>query len=146
MYFSDMAKVPRRYRLYSFPERETPLGRVHFGGVLPDSTGTGWDGFRKYGMYAAVLITRGGGVYRDTSGREIPLSEGSAILVFPEVPHHYGPGPGMRWDEVLWPFPVPPSMHGEPTAWIRPIRSGACRIPVPNRLSPLPAGQAGRKS
>lgn len=107
MYFSDMAKVPRRYRLYSFPERETPLGRVHFGGVLPDSTGTGWDGFRKYGMYAAVLITRGGGVYRDTSGREIPLSEGSAILVFPEVPHHYGPGPGMRWDEVFVAFSGP---------------------------------------
>ena len=107
MYFPDMARAPDRYRLYSFPERETPLGRVHFGGVLPGSTGTGWDGFRKYGMYAAVLITRGCGVYRDASGREIPLEEGSVILVFPEIPHHYGPPPGTRWDEVFVAFSGP---------------------------------------
>jgi AraC-like DNA-binding protein len=104
MYFSDMAQVPPRYHLYSFPEHETPLGRVHFGGELPESAGTGWDGFRKYGMYAAVLITRGGGVYRDASGREIRLGEGSVIMVFPELPHHYGPGPGLRWDEIFVAF------------------------------------------
>ena len=104
MYFPDMAKVPDRYRLYSFPEQHTPLGRVHFGGELPQSQGTGWDGYRRYGMYAAVLITRGSGVYRDASGRQIALREGCVILVFPEVPHHYGPGPGKRWDEVFVAF------------------------------------------
>jgi AraC-like DNA-binding protein len=104
MYFPDMAKVPDRYRLYSFPEQQTPLGRVHFGGELPQSQGTGWDGYRKYGMYAAVLITRGSGVYRDAAGREIGLSAGCVILVFPEVPHHYGPGPGKCWDEVFVAF------------------------------------------
>jgi AraC-like DNA-binding protein len=104
MYFPDMAKVPDRYRLYSFPEQQTPLGRVHFGGELPQSQGTGWDGYREYGMYAAVLITRGNGVYRDAAGREIGLCEGCVILVFPEVPHHYGPGPGKLWDEVFVAF------------------------------------------
>ena len=104
MYFPDMAKVPDRYRLYSFPEQQTPLGRVHFGGELPQSQGTGWDGYREYGMYAAVLITRGNGVYRDADGREIGLCEGCVILVFPEVPHHYGPAPGKLWDEVFVAF------------------------------------------
>ncbi|MGL5019145.1 MAG: AraC family transcriptional regulator [Luteolibacter sp.] len=99
-----MAHLPHAYRLYSFPEQETPLGRVHFGGDLPGSTGTGWDGFRKYGMYAAVLITRGQGVYRDAFGREIPIGEGSAVLVFPEIPHHYGPSPGETWDEIFVAF------------------------------------------
>ena len=104
MYFPDMAKVPDRYRLYSFPEQQTPLGRVHFGGELPQSQGTGWDGYREYGMYAAVLITRGNGVYRDAAGLEIGLCEGCVILVFPEVPHHYGPAPGKLWDEVFVAF------------------------------------------
>jgi AraC-like DNA-binding protein len=104
MYFPDMAKVPSRYRLYSFPEQQTPLGHVHFGGELPQSQGTGWDGYRKYGMYAAVLITHGSGVYRDVYGREIELGEGSVILVFPEVPHNYGPEPGKCWDEVFVAF------------------------------------------
>jgi len=104
MYFPDMPQVPARYRLYSFPEHGTPLGRVHFGGEMPQSTGTGWEGFRRYGMYAAVLITRGSGVYRDASGREIPLDEGSVVIVFPEILHHYGPGPGKHWDEVFVAF------------------------------------------
>ena len=101
MYFPDMTKTPPRYRLNSFPGRDTPLGRVHFGGEMPRSTGTGWGGFRKYGMYAAVLVTRGNGVYRDASGRDIPLTAGSVIIVFPELPHHYGPPPGHHWDEIF---------------------------------------------
>lgn len=104
MYFPDMPKVPERYRLHSFPEQQTPLGRVHFGGELPRSKGTGWEGFRTYGMYAAVLITRGNGVYHDAARREFPLDTGSVIMVFPEVPHHYGPAPGQCWDEIFVAF------------------------------------------
>ena len=99
-----MRSTPARTTLYSFPDLETPLGRVHFGGILPGSTGTGLKGFRRYGMYAAVLILRGEGIYRDASRREVRLSAGHVIIVFPELPHHYGPLPGSRWDECFVAF------------------------------------------
>ncbi len=91
-------------RLCSFPELETPLGRVHFGGYLPNSNGTGLNGFRHYGMYAAVLLLRGAGVYRDANNHEYGLGRGSLIMVFPEIAHHYGPQSGQRWDEVFVAF------------------------------------------
>jgi AraC-like DNA-binding protein len=99
-----MSRRAPRPQLYSFPDLETPLGRVHFGGFLPASTGTGLKGFRRYGMYAAVLILRGEGIYRDASRREARLSAGQVIMVFPELPHHYGPRPGTRWDECFVAF------------------------------------------
>lgn len=91
-------------QLFTFPDLETPLGRVHFGGNLPNSSGTGLNGYRQYGMYAAVLILSGNGIYRDANDREKSLKPGSVIFVFPELPHHYGPPPGQRWDELFVAF------------------------------------------
>lgn len=99
-----MSNPPRESRLFAFPDFETPLGRVHFGGYLPRSTGTGLNGYRHYGMYAAVLVINGNGIYRDTNRCEHTLGPGSVIMVFPELAHHYGPKPGKRWDEMFVAF------------------------------------------
>jgi AraC-like DNA-binding protein len=99
-----MAEIFKEPRLFSFPDTETPLGRVHFGGLIRQGLGTGLRGYRQYGMYAVVLIQSGEGIYRDARGAEIPLVAGDVIIVFPELPHHYGPLPGGRWDEIFIAF------------------------------------------
>lgn len=100
-------KIPRHTRLFSFPAGESPIGRVHFGGFLRHGSGTGLRGFRLYGMYAAVFVHAGSGIYRDTRGSEIPLSAGDGVIVFPDLGHHYGPRPGESWDEVFIAFSGP---------------------------------------
>jgi hypothetical protein len=99
-----MSDISKDSRLFSFPDIETPLGRLHFGGILRGGIGTGLRGYRQYGMYAVVLVQAGEGIYRDATGAEIPLVAGDVIIVFPELPHHYGPLPGGRWDEAFVAF------------------------------------------
>lgn len=99
-----MSDISKDSRLFSFPDIETPLGRLHFGGMLRGGIGTGLRGYRQYGMYAVVLVQAGEGIYRDATGAEIPLVAGDVIIVFPELPHHYGPLPGGRWDEAFVAF------------------------------------------
>lgn len=98
---------PRRTRLFSFPAEESAVGRVHFGGFLRHGSGTGLRGFRRYGMYAAVFVHAGSGIYGDTRGTEVPLTAGDGLIVFPDLGHHYGPRPGEVWDEVFVAFSGP---------------------------------------
>lgn len=82
----------------------TPLGSVKFGGSLSGSSGTGFTRYRVYGMYALVLLRQGGGRYRDRRGADRRLKAGDLIVVFPELPHQYGPEAGDVWDEVFLSF------------------------------------------
>lgn len=90
--------------LVSFPALSTPLGRLNFGGILLRGSGTGFDAYRVYGMYAVVIITRGSGRYRDLNGNDCELRAGDLIVVFPEVAHQYGPPTGETWDEIFLAF------------------------------------------
>jgi AraC-like DNA-binding protein len=90
--------------LVSFPALSTPLGRLNFGGILLRGSGTGFDTYRLYGMYAVVIITRGRGRYRDLNGYDCELRAGDLIVVFPEVAHQYGPPVGETWDEIFLAF------------------------------------------
>lgn len=82
----------------------TPLGNAEFGGRLSGTSGTGFSRFRVYGMYALVLLLKGGGRYRDRRGMDRRLSAGDLVVVFPEHPHQYGPEAGDVWDEVFIAF------------------------------------------
>ena len=82
----------------------TPLGRAEFGGRLRGTSGTGFTQFRVYGMYALVLLLKGGGRYRDRRGSDRRLVAGDLLVVFPEHPHQYGPEAGDDWDEVFIAF------------------------------------------
>jgi AraC-like DNA-binding protein len=139
--------------LVSFPALGTPLGQLNFGGVLRNGTGTGFDGFRIYGMYAVSLILKGRGKYADASGYQCTVRPGDLIVVFPELAHQYGPPEGETWDEIFVAFegaafdawraeglePARPVWHVDKTAyWFKRIerilkskprtRSDACTV------------------
>ncbi|TAE90949.1 MAG: AraC family transcriptional regulator [Verrucomicrobia bacterium] len=82
----------------------TPIGNAVFGGRLTGTTGTGFAQYRVYGMYALVLLLKGGGRYRDRRGTDQRLSKGDILVVFPETPHQYGPEAADEWDEVFLAF------------------------------------------
>lgn len=83
---------------------QTPIGNLQFGGRLRGTNGTGFSRYRVYGMYALVLLLDGGGRYRDRHGVDRRVGAGDLIVVFPELPHQYGPEPGDNWDEIFVAF------------------------------------------
>jgi AraC-like DNA-binding protein len=83
---------------------QTPIGNAKFGGRLQGTSGTGFAKYRVYGMYALVLLLEGAGRYRDRRGMDRRLKAGDLIVVFPELPHQYGPEQGDTWDEIFIAF------------------------------------------
>lgn len=83
---------------------QTPIGNARFGGRLQGTSGTGFSRYRVYGIYALVLVLEGGGRYRDRHGTDRRLNTGDLIVVFPELPHQYGPEQGDTWDEIFIAF------------------------------------------
>ncbi len=63
--------------------------------------------FRYLQRLALVVVTRGEGHYSDEIGREISISAGDWILVFPELGHCYRPDRPGGWDEVYVMFEGP---------------------------------------
>jgi len=62
---------------------------------------------RVFGSYAVVYALAGHAWYRDAAGHEQPIVPGDLILVFPELPHRYGPRPGEIWSEYFLVFEGP---------------------------------------
>ena len=82
------------------------LGSLSLAGTLRSSRGLPSGQLRVLGSFAVVYIVDGGGQYRDQLGNQSPIKAGDAILVFPEIPHRYGPTSG-RWDEFYAVFSGP---------------------------------------
>jgi AraC-like DNA-binding protein len=113
----------------------SPVGRITLAGLLRNHTGVRDLPPRKLGSYALVYLLRGTGVYGDTTGVRRKLVPGDLLLVFPEIPHWYGPPQGAVWDEFfivfsgdvfdLWRMagllnPASPTCHLEPVDyWLR---------------------------
>lgn len=70
-------------------------------GVIPRAP------LRVYGSYGMMLVTNGVGRYVDSEGRAETLVAGDAVLVFPELAHHYGPPEGSVWNEIYAVFGGP---------------------------------------
>ncbi len=62
---------------------------------------------RILGKYALVLIQHGTGVFADANGTERPFNPGDVLLVFPEIPHAYGPVRGSSWQHAYVVFEGP---------------------------------------
>ena len=77
---------------------DSPLGRLTLSGYLRDSVGIPFSRPRLFGNYALVYVLSGGGKYVDPAG-ERRISAGDMIIVFPDVPHAYGPTDS-HWDEL----------------------------------------------
>lgn len=76
------------------------LGRVVMVGETHGSQVPQMRGMRKLGHFALVYLFEGHGRYEDARGVTRELSGGDGFLVFPDIPHHYGPVGNRRdWSE-----------------------------------------------
>lgn len=116
------------------------FGRITQAGLLRDSTGPADQRpMRVLDSYALVYTIDGAARYRDGNGLDRAVRPGDAILVFPDLPHMYGPGSGGRWSEFYLVFdgpvfdlmrdrglldPARPVRHAEPVnAWLARLES-----------------------
>jgi AraC-like DNA-binding protein len=75
--------------------------------VLKNSRGNEHRSLRVFGSYAIVYLLDGSGEFRDGSGFRQPVSAGDCLLIYPDVPHVYGPGKGDHWSEIYVVFDGP---------------------------------------
>jgi len=102
MYNLEVPALPHSFRNRTFPlpSRQTPLGRLLFGGLAREGIGTGFRGFRTLEFDALVYLVQGRGLYRDFEGNEQPLATGDFLYVMGDVPHQYGPVNHREWNEI----------------------------------------------
>lgn len=117
------------------------VGGINFAGFIVDSTGVPDVPMRIWGKYAAVYLLEGSGRFQDANGLNLVVRPGDLIVVFPDVPHTYGPQAGEKWDEFYVVFDGPvfhawreqglispgrPVLHLEPVAyWLRRLVAAA---------------------
>ena len=102
-----MAEAGQRTILYNSAQG-SPLGRLTLTARIEGGRGiVPAQPYRVYGSYALVYITEGAGSYRDANGLSQDIRAGDAVLVFPELPHTYGPKPGRTWNELYLIFDGP---------------------------------------
>ena len=76
-------------------------------GSIRQNSGVSFSSMRILGSYALVYLTSGGGHFQTRGQPPVPCSAGDLLLLFPEVPHGYGPPPGGRWSEMYVVFSGP---------------------------------------
>ena len=104
---SEMGTMHQHHRLITSPV-QTEVGSILLAGLHLFGHGVNTTGkLRVFDGAALVLFTRGEGYYKDARGKKTPLKRGDAILVFPGVPHWYGPNKGQVWDEIYVAFDGP---------------------------------------
>ena len=144
----ETSPLPQNAILYS-DTSPSPLGQVtliaaiHNGrGVQPPLP------LRVYGAYALVCITAGQGTYADANGMARNVGAGDAILVFPDLPHTYGPRPGTTWNEFYVVFHGPAFEAWRQMGLLSPSRPVVSLLPLDawtERLRglTLPPGETG---
>lgn len=93
---------------FPHPLLEPRIGRISMTGRVPRTTG--WPAgspMRILGSYAVVYLLAGEGRYVDAVGRNRHVATGDLILVFPDLPHRYGPPPDAYWDHLYIVFDGP---------------------------------------
>lgn len=154
----------RTRRLVQSPQ-DGGIGRITLAGTIRDNRGVAFHNMRILGSYALVYLLDGGGRYTDAAGRDVRVSPGDLIVVFPDVPHAYGPEAARaeRWSEIYIVFDGPafdawrtrglldpgrPVLRLEPIAyWLRRLESIVADDPTQPATAPAawPAGQALRR-
>ena len=94
-------------RIFFHDLPETPVGRVQGAGYVKDTWRLSTWPMRVLNTYALVYVTEGGGHFCDTGGKDLEILAGDLILLFPNLPHAYGPKPGGKWSEVYAHFNGP---------------------------------------
>jgi len=78
----------------------SPFGNIISAASNYKSMGVPRDQLRTLEAYSIVFITQGEGVYFDATNGEHAVKPGSLLLIFPDVPHTYGPVGGGVWEET----------------------------------------------
>lgn len=76
-------------------------------GLLRDHSGVPEKPMRVLGNFAVVYLLKGEGTLKYARGREYKVTAGDFWIIFPEMPHWYGPAKGSRWDEFYLVFSGP---------------------------------------
>ncbi|HJZ50118.1 MAG TPA: AraC family transcriptional regulator [Roseiflexaceae bacterium] len=142
------AELSIETRLLFRNDARTPLGRLTAAGFIRNSAGAGKAAMRVLGSYAIVYLLEGRGRYQDANGREQRVVAGDVLLIFPELGHRYGPGPGEHWSEFYVVFdgpvfdmwrqvgllsPAQPVQHAEPIGdWLARLEDA---LPEPRALT-----------
>ena len=85
----------------------SPLGRIVLAGLLKQHAGVPEKPMRTLGNYALVYLLNGDGTFKNARGARVKLVPGDMFVVFPEIPHWYGPAKGSLWDEFYIVFGGP---------------------------------------
>lgn len=121
-------------RLVLQSSASSPLGRMTLAGYIKD--GVGVTSPRVLGSYAVVYLLEGEGRFRD-SERDLPLRAGHLLLIFPNVPHVYGPQASRRWSEFYIVFDGPAFDLWRRQGVIDPARPLLSLEPIPYWLARL---------
>ena len=72
-------------------QHECPLGRIVWVGESSGAQIPSMRAMRELGHYGVVYLFQGHGFYQDARGTKRELADGDCFLLFPDIPHHYGP-------------------------------------------------------
>lgn len=97
----------------------SPLGQITNSGEIVHTGPTSClspqlpkDNWRTFGKFAIVYLTQGTGRYLDANGMDIAVQAGDLMLVFPNLPHRYGPLLlNEHWREIYLVFEGPIFEH-----------------------------------
>jgi AraC-like DNA-binding protein len=87
--------------------KRTRIGKISIAGSIRQNSGVSFSHMRVLGCYAVVYLTHGSGHFQTRGSPPIPCSSGDLLLIFPEIPHAYGPASGGRWSEIYVVFSGP---------------------------------------
>lgn len=80
------------------------FGAILAAGHLPENRGVPGAAMRVLGHYAVVFLAGGEGRYRLRDREPVPCRTGDLLVVFPDIPHTYGPARGKFWNEYYLVF------------------------------------------
>jgi AraC-like DNA-binding protein len=96
-------------RVFRSEKFRTPLDMERDAGLWVDRIGTGRDfrnlssnDLRILGLFAVVGVRSGNGRFMSPLTGEITVRQGDAILLFPDVPHRYGPDSVWETQWIVW--------------------------------------------
>lgn len=98
---------PIRTRLVLQNGIDCELGRLSLAGYIKNNLGVSEHNQRILGSYALVYLLEGSGFFIPRPGERLQVSAGDLLLLFPDVPHAYGPGPNESWSEFHIVFTCP---------------------------------------
>ncbi len=103
--------MPVAPRFRNFPWLKSPLrtkaGDLMLAGTVEDVPALDPAAMRVLGSFSLIYMLDIDGFYIDGNGQRRDLKPGDAVVVFPDVPHAYGPKEGRSWRQIYVVFDGP---------------------------------------